>query len=233
MSFAAPPPVNTSKVRVEDLPRIEELEAEDLKNYTKEQLAYYIEKHGVTPDTTKPKMKAQLREIMRDIKMQHPLSMLTPRRSHVPMGFSSPFSGGASFGTGPRDLGVSDAIRQAINQSRMTTLQHTYQSFSNSINNFNNNSTNVQQQQENDAHLEKERTEAERKIIKKTRKQSAHRTNQTQKLLSILFTDHLSEEDWDYGLHVMTTGSHPERAQNLLQIQEKVEELVNTFSEKR
>lgn len=45
MSFAAPP-VNTSKVRIEDLPRIEELEAEDLKNYTKEQLAYYIEKHG-------------------------------------------------------------------------------------------------------------------------------------------------------------------------------------------
>ncbi len=42
------PPVALNKLRFDELPRLEEIEPEDLKNYSKEQLCFYLEKHGLS-----------------------------------------------------------------------------------------------------------------------------------------------------------------------------------------
>ncbi len=161
---------------------------------------------GVTPDATKPKMKAQLREIMRDLKMQHPLAAHTPRKGfgagdmHSPIASSSSsFMRTSSFGStglGESNRFLSDG-RQAFNQNRV--------SFTSSVGTVEAQQQQHQHQQlqlqEDDEQTQKQRNKTEKKAIKKIRKQSILRLSQTNKLLDTLFSGPLSDQDWEYGLY--------------------------------
>lgn len=55
---------------IDDLPPLIDVPPEDLKLFSKEQLEIYIICHGLTPELTKPRMKAQLRDVIRKLKEQ-------------------------------------------------------------------------------------------------------------------------------------------------------------------
>eukprot|EP01095_Lingulamoeba_sp_RSL-Kostka_P002209 TRINITY_DN13085_c0_g1_i1.p1 TRINITY_DN13085_c0_g1~~TRINITY_DN13085_c0_g1_i1.p1 ORF type:complete len:203 (-),score=32.43 TRINITY_DN13085_c0_g1_i1:126-734(-) len=88
-----------SRVNIDDLPPLLTVDPDELKTFTKDQLMCYIESKGVTPASTKPKMKAQLRHILSKLK-KNPNAIFTdsnfkdmyntqPQSSTAPVGFHS------------------------------------------------------------------------------------------------------------------------------------------------
>ena len=66
--------------KFDHLPPLETILPDELKNYTRQQLKWYLEQRGVEPEETKPKMKAQLREILKEIQGDQPPSEETRQR---------------------------------------------------------------------------------------------------------------------------------------------------------